>query len=307
MNRLGRGWRWLVAAAALALLVRWVGFSQLVETLRGTGPVALLAFLVGLALAAPLYGLQLWLALRLRGNRPPLRATVAAAVGSWSVGTLTPARAGDLSFVFLIRGRATESDALAVVLADKMISLTTLAMLACVSGYTLDLPYREALLVATIAACGAAWGVFYLAGSPVVRLVERWGAGPLIKRGVAPWGAMQELLRKPRALLLLGTTSLLRWLYICQVNVLIFMAFGYRPGPVDLISGTAVGRILSLLPVTIGGVGLKEPVQIVIYGRAGVPAEVVVAVSLVGMACGFLLAALWPLILGPRREASANG
>ena len=56
----------------------------------------------------------------------------------------------------------------------------------------------------------------------------------------------------------------------------------------------------------IGGLGLKEPVQMVIYGDAGVPEDVVVAVSLVGMACAFALAALWPLALGRRPDAVAR-
>jgi hypothetical protein len=67
-----------------------------------------------------------------------------------------------------------------------------------------------------------------------------------------------------------------------------------------------VGRIVSIVPVTVGGVGLKEPVQMVIYADAGVPENVVLAVSLVGMACAFVLAALWPLAVRNRSEAAAR-
>ena len=305
MSVLRRRWRWVVAAVALGLLVRWVGPLQLVETLRRARLVPLLLFIVGFALAAPLYGLQIWVGLRLRGNRIPLGTTVAAAVASWSVGTLTPARAGDLSLVLLLRGRASEADVLAVVVADKLISLSVLALLACTSAYALGLPYRAALLTGSAIAFGAGWALLYLAGTRhagglLERIGERWR-----ERAVLAWGAMKSLLR-PRAILTLGAISLARWVYICEVNLLIFMAFGQRPGFVHLVAGTSVGRILSLLPITVGGVGVKEPVQMVIYGQSGVPPEVVVAVSLVGMACAFLIAALWPLILRPAGGETAR-
>jgi uncharacterized membrane protein YbhN (UPF0104 family) len=165
----------------------------------------------------------------------------------------------------------------------------------------------DGLLGGTAALLGAGWGAVWLAGGErVSRLLDRTRSRPLGGRLAGAWAAGRRLLRAPRALVAMGAVSLARWLYICEVNSLIFLAFSHRPGIVHLIAGTAIGRIVSLLPVTVGGVGLKEPVQMLIYADAGVPADVVVAVSVVGMACAFLLAALLPLLLRVRTEAVAR-
>src|SRR5690606_35464655 len=84
---------------------------------------------------------------------------------SWAVGTLTPARAGDLSLVLLLRRYAAEHDVAAVVLADKAISLTVLAVFACGSAYALEMPFRGALAVAVVSSFGTAWALVYAVGS----------------------------------------------------------------------------------------------------------------------------------------------
>jgi uncharacterized protein (TIRG00374 family) len=102
--------------------------------------------------------------------------------------------------------------------------------------------------------------------------------------------------------------TLLRWLFICASNLLIFRAVAQHPEFQHVIAATAVGRIISLVPVSIGGVGLKEPAQIMIYRATDVPAEAVLAVSVLGLACGFAIAAVTPLLARAmlRRELEAR-
>jgi uncharacterized protein (TIRG00374 family) len=119
---------------------------------------------------------------------------------------------------------------------------------------------------------------------------------------------MQVLARSPRVLAWCLVATTLRWLYICGSNLLIFRAVAETPDFRHVTAATTVGRIISLVPVSIGGVGIKEPAQIVIYREAGVPAEAVLAVSALGLASAFLVAAVAPLIARAmmRTEAEAR-
>ena len=47
------------------------------------------------------------------------------------------------------------------------------------------------------------------------------------------------------------------WLFICGSNVLVFRAVSQSPDFPHVVASTAVGRIISLVPVSIGGVGIK--------------------------------------------------
>lgn len=290
--------RWGIAIVALAMLVWYVGPATLADTLRAMRPLPVLAYFAAFLAVPFLYGLQLHGALRITGQQVSARRTVGAAVQSWSVGSLTPARAGDLSFAYFLRGDVPEPQAMAVVLADKLLSLVVLAALALGSALVVDVPYGDALALGTALVMGATLVAFVLvrvpgADTPLRRVVRRvLGAG-----GVEGWEQLRRNLSAPP--LLLWTTAMvaLRWMYICTINVIIFQAVDHAPGLGIVTAATAVGRLISIVPVSIGGMGIKEPAQIIIYGGAGVPADAVIAVSVVGMACGFAVAALAPLLV----------
>jgi uncharacterized membrane protein YbhN (UPF0104 family) len=297
---LRRWWRYLLAAAALAFLVRYVGVEELLATLRGVHVVPLVAYLLGFALVPLLYALQVQVALRIAGNRG---ATVAAAVSAWSVGSLTPARTGDLTLSFFLGGKVAEADAVAVVVADKLASLGALAALACLSTLFVSVPYGDALALGAVAVVAISLSTFAAAwlggeGSTLGRVVGRFVG----ERAAGAWGRFGALVRTPWFIAWCFAAATVRWLYICAINLLIFRAVAETPGFGHVVAATAVGRIISLVPLSVGGVGLKEPAQMVIYAGAGVGPESVVAVSMLGMACGFLIAALAPLVI---RQAPA--
>lgn len=290
--------RWGIALAALAMLAWYVGPATLFATLREMRPLPVLAY-AGAFLAVPfLYGLQLHGALRLCGQSVGLGTAMAAAVQSWSIGSLTPARAGDLSLAYWLRGEVAESRALAFVVADKLLSLVALAAMALAATFVIDVPYRRSLAIGTALVLGAVLIAFTLvripgADTPLRALVRRFlGVG-----GLAGWEQVRRDLASRRFLLWIGTTVGLRWMYICLINLIIFRAVEHAPGLGSVVAATAVGRLISIVPVSIGGLGIKEPAQILIYGTVGVPADAVVAVSVVGLACGFAVAALAPLLL----------
>lgn len=305
---LRRWWRYLLAATALALLVRYVGVQELFATLRSVHAVPLIAYLLAFALVPVLYGLQVQVALRVGGNRIATGETVAAAVSAWSVGTLTPARAGDLSLSFFLGGKVAEADAVAIVVADKLVSLGALASLACLSTLFVAVPYGGALalgagIVVAIALAALLAAYLRAEGSTPGRLARRLVGS----RVTGAWDRFRALIRTPWFLAWCFAAATARWIYICAINLLIFRAVSETPGFGHVVAATAVGRIISLVPLSVGGVGLKEPAQMVIYAGAGVSAESVVAVSVLGMACGLLIAAVAPLLIRTAPGAASTG
>ncbi len=307
---LRRYWRYLVSAAALILLVRFVGSAELIAALRSPRPAPLLGYLVGLAAAPLLLGVEIWVALRLTDRRIALRRVLAASVGAWSVGTLTPARAGDLSLAYFLRPEVRGAETLAIVVLDKLVSVGALALLALLGAAWVGAAHRGTFV-------GAAAVV--LVAVPLIVVAVGIGGGTELPRRLAgrflggqpldALDALRALLRRSSVFLWLTVASLGRWLYLCAINLLIFRALGEHPGFGHVVAATSIGRIISLLPVTAGGVGLKEPVQIPIYADAGVGAEAVVAVSILGMACVLGIAAIYPLLIrsGARAAAEARG
>lgn len=262
-----------IAIVAMALLVHYVGAASLATTLRTTSWGLLTLYLVAYLAAPLMYGVQLHVALRLSGHGLAARTTLAAATSAWAVGTLTPARAGDLGFVYLLRDAVPQAEAASLVLADKILSLVVLAVLALVGVALVPAPFHAVIVLGALGVLVAALVAFV---------------------------AFRHRAPSPRVLLWSAAASTVRWLYICLINLVIFKAVGATPGLAAVLAATAVGRIISLVPVSIGGLGTKEPVQLLIYGSVGVAPEAVLAVSVLGFACGLVVAAVAPLCVGAK-------
>jgi glycosyltransferase 2 family protein len=298
-KRMHGWWRYGIAIVAAGFLVWYVSPSALAATLRHTHPLWLTLYLGAFLLVPVLYGVQLLGALRLAGHRIPAAPVIAAATQAWGIGTLTPARAGDLSLAYFLGGRIPESDAIAAVSIDKLVSLMTLALLALVSAAGIALPYGDVLLFGAAIAIGGTVVMLAIvcvrgADSPVRALARRW----LGANAEAAWERVRALAGSPRVLAWCLAMTTVRWLYICGSNLLVFRAVAEHPDFRHVVAATAVGRIISIVPISIGGVGIKEPAQIVIYRANDVPAEAVLAVSALGFACGLVIAAIAPLLAG---------
>ena len=289
--------RWLVTLTALALLVRYVGAADVLAALRAVHPGAILAYTLAFAGVPLIYSVQVRGGLLRLGHHVGRDAVLRATVQSWSIGTLTPARAGDLSLAFFLGAAAPKLDATAIVVLDKLVSLLVLALLAIVS-VVVQAPYATAFVI------GVSWvigGICALLAFVAIPGRDTPGSG-LARRvlgvpGAETWERIRAIVTTRGLLRWSLTMATLRWGYVCAANLLLFWGASARPDFGTVVAATAIGRIISLVPISIGGLGVKEPLQVVIYGGAGVPAETVIAVSVIGMGCGLLAAAFAPLLV----------
>lgn len=290
--------RWIVTLGALALLVRYVGTADVFAALRATHPAAILAYTVAFAGVPFLYSVQVRGGLRRLGHHVGRDAVIRATVQSWSVGTLTPARAGDLSLAFFLGTAAPTLDATAIVVLDKLVSLLVLALLAIVSVVVVQAPYATAFVIGVSWVFGGICALLAFVAMPA----RDASSGGLARRvlgvpGAETWERIRAIVATRGLLRWSLTMATLRWGYVCAANLLLFWGAGARPDFGTVVAATAIGRIISLIPVSIGGLGVKEPLQVVLYAGAGVPAETVIAVSVIGMGCGLLAAAFAPLLV----------
>jgi uncharacterized membrane protein YbhN (UPF0104 family) len=294
--------RYFVSATALTFLVRYVGPGALAAAFARAAPGWLLGFLALYALAPALFGVEVWGMLRL--IEVPVRwgEALVASANAWSVGVLTPARTGDLSLAYFLRGHATTGDLLAVVILDKLLSVCVLALGTLVSAHAIGFPRAASeggaalivvsLLLAFVASRAAAV-------PPGARKLARRFSGSLPAEA---YRSLARLAAHPGVLAWSSAFVVARWAYLCGAVWVAFRAFGASPGPLYVVAGTMVGRLIALLPLSVGGAGLQEPVQIPIYALQGIAKEVVVAVSVLALGCAFLVSAVLPLAFPARPD-----
>ncbi len=285
----------LVGPGLLLVLLLQVDTAQATAVAAKADPVWVLAG--GLALAL-LIGLKAWRWKRMldRLELPyPLGPLVRTYAISSFLGFVTPGRVGDVVRVFYLARwrRGTVSSGLATILVDRVADLGFVALMALV-----------ALPVVAPVPAGSGWvaaGAALLVAVGVLMLLRRWPRGRLaaIATRLPVIGRMAA--SRPDSLdrFEMDTRRLLSWptliplalitvpanLLMIAASMALAEAFAL-PVPLEtLVAVTGWGTLVSLLPLSIAGVGTRDALVVVLFAQHGVDASAALAFSL----CYFLI------------------
>ena len=288
--------RWLralVTAGLLALVLDQIHLGKAGSRLAH-GHWALFAAATALVLAALLLAAIRWRLFLCAGGieRSRIEATRAYMIGAFTTNFLPSQLGGDVTRAWIAGGPGARSRALATVAIDR----ATLFGCLIVAGwvvYAADPAPVPHELVAALAAASAA-----LALAGVLAVVVALGGARLRHRlpetVQGPAGDIGEALRGCANAALLLKTTLIGLVY----QALILCAVWLLAQSIDVdvaFSVLAVTLppvlILTTLPISIGGFGVREAGFVVLLGRAGVAATDATLVSLL-IAAAFALASL---------------
>ena len=293
-----RNWRYAVSFTAICVLVGFVDFDKLWATVRQADRYYLLLYVITSMGLPCLFAVEMGLIIRSLGY-PVGRGVVArAAIHSWSIGMLTPARAGDLSLSHFLRKHIRVPVVIAIVATNRFITLTFLCCMALFTCSLLPSFVAWPVALSTLAVLGIVVGAFVASiQANVLTFWLRW-TRPVLGR--LPESTLREaklLLSKPRFIFLCVSFSILRFFWGVGVNTILFKALGATINPPLMTAAISSSRVLSLVPVSFWGIGLKEPLQMAAFGQVGVSSATVVAVSILGLAWMWAIAAILPGII----------
>lgn len=282
----------LQAAVTLALLVLlfrgfdWRAFLTLYRTL----PVWYYLASLGVILAGQaLYALRWRALLVVTGISLPFGRVLRLYLIGTFVGNFLPSTVGgDVAKVYYIgRDRGYRPAAASVVL-DRLLGLGLLAGLASVTLWMAPVshPRYDAARLALTAIFGGAVAVTVLALVGTGGLPRRLAVlGPLAVRAAEHLQRfrleLESALKSP-AVWLQAVSTVVGYFVLV---VLAYQAFfglqlGHRPPFLPLLMAAASTAVLSNLPVTINGLGLREQLHVILLEPLGVPKEAAVAISL---------------------------
>lgn len=288
----------VVTVALLLLLFRgldWAAFRALYAQLPLWCYGATLAIV---AVGIVLYAWRWRVVLMATGTRIPFRVVLQQYLIGGFVNNFLPSTIGGDAVKVFYLGRAHGYRAIAAsVVLDRLLGLGLLAVLATVALWVE--PVRHPRYLAARIALSGVTGVFAmvvglaLAGTGgLPKRVERFGS-----RAVAIAAQLRQFrvdlaraVRSPRVWAhAAGTVTIYFVLLTLLYQALIALQAGVRPGFVPLLMVVASVAVLSNIPITINGLGLREQLSVLLLEPLGVSREVAVAISLLLFA--YLLAA----------------
>lgn len=294
-----------ISAALLGALVWWIGPAELAAAIADLrwGWFAL-AFAVDVV--AVLLG-SLNVLVLTRAIEPSARPNhiLVAYLRSWAVGMVAPGKLGDLSYAhFLAEERHAEdttnlAPGLAVSIVDKFVTFVVTASIAVV-GLALYARASDALLGGLGAVVLVALALVALFDPRIRTTVRTRLLGTYAERFAGFSAHMRTLLRERRGALALNLgLTVGRTLVQALALLLYFLALGQSVGLLDVVIVQAVSLIVSLVPITFAGLGVRQGAGVVLYGRiAGLRAAPVLAHGLITTVTGYLLVGLVFAVLG---------
>jgi uncharacterized membrane protein YbhN (UPF0104 family) len=295
LRRHGAILRVLVSAALLGVVLVYADVAEVVRTVRDGH---WLWFVAGLALMAPvvvLGAIRWWLLLE--GAQIKVRAwdSVRPFAISFVLNLVLPtAVAGDAVRTWVVgRDSGRLLGAAAATIFDKLIAVTCIFGVAW-AAYAVD---RAAVPRSVIVAL--AWVTAGLLGAFVVAVLAAAGVRPILHRFPArlavmardAWGMVRIWLRSARLLTSVVGLGLVYQALVVTVLILVGKTVGVELAFALAAVCASIVLVATLIPVSVGGLGIREGGFVLLLGEAGVDAAEATLISLLSAGAVLLASA----------------
>ena len=223
--------------------------------------------------------------LRALGHRLPWRYAMTLLLSGWFVSALLPARAGDLLRIAILgipnpkHAAVPVADSIGSIVLERALDLVALVVLGAGFGFALLRTTMPGWVVAaygvTILLLGVA-AVALLLAPALLHWLRRWSAQPLWQRAIALAGqlvqSLQTVGRSPLIALQVIGQSLYIWLCDALLMWTVLKAMGVDAPLASITFVALTVDIFAAIPLTPGGIGQIEAVNMALLALLPLPA-----------------------------------
>lgn len=301
-----------VSAALLALILWSMDLAAFLEGLAGADPLrVLVAFLLALAIRC-LMALRWQMLLRHDGVNVPFSSTLRITFTSFAVGNVLPAGIGTdvVRSVQLGRQAKAMGKVARSVFLDRLIGVFSMFLVAFAGSWLVDLgTWTEPLrlgLGGVLVLCLAGWIAVWFLRARLLGLAELGGMAGKIGRfaGALAMSLTNRAMLVEIAPRLLGV-SLVIQATRCLMFYLLFQALGATVPLLAAFVFVPITFVVVTLPVSLGGLGVREGALVLLFASVGVAPEISTGVGLMAHAIQALVAVpgvLWLLGRSPKSQ-----
>jgi hypothetical protein len=197
---------------------------------------------------------------------------------SWAMGLLTPARIGEFSMIYyLSRHKVRIGVGTAVTLIDKLIT-TGLYLIIGFLGLVLFF-YSENMQIFFIFLIAYIL-IFIVIIFIIISDMGRKLIKNILKHNAKKFKGFSKTLsiyikKRPDLLAYNLIITIIKTILLSLMNYWIFLGFGVYVPFWLVLSISVLGSIISIVPISISGLGVRESLSVVLYSKFGVSASVV--------------------------------
>jgi uncharacterized membrane protein YbhN (UPF0104 family) len=288
MHKIKGHWRNLlrvvVSLGALAFILSTVGLEKVAGLIRRADLLLMLAAFLLVVAGIVVRAVRWMVLLRALGIQVPLRRLVELYfIGTFFNAFLPSGLGGDVVRVLELAQDTHAAAAAGTVIVDRMTGLLVLfAMALAALPFSGDLlPAETVSAIGLLSVGGLVAGGFVLQGG-LLRRWSRWLPGPLALTGEGALARVYHAVTGcgSRAIAQALGVSLLFNLLLVALNYLVARAVGVDIALTYFLLFVPLLSLTLTLPVSIGGLGVREGMAVLLFTQAGVGEAAAVAASL---------------------------
>ncbi len=265
-----------------ALLILWVGYENIASTFFSFNLVYLLPALLLFLAIFLINSINLKILLS-PIKKLDLSFILKKYMLSWSLGFIFPGKLGEFSLSFLIKDKIAIGKSSAVLVIDKLVSFVVFLFFSIFPLIYFFGIEKTIHLIALLV------GFTLFAGFFIITEKGR----TILKKTILRWHqhlfegfskTFNEFLKKERKVILANFLfTIARLLVQTTFTLFIFLGFNQQVNFVLLMVVSAAVTIISAIPITVGGLGIRQGSMAFLLGLVGVPYATTISVSIIGM------------------------
>lgn len=277
----------LIALLILVVLFSRIDPAKIFVTLKESNKT-LLFISIPVLFTVHLIGALRWrTALIMLGHRVPFWTILRFYLANVPISKITPSYSGDFVRTHYLRDKISVAHHVGVIFLEALFDVFILATLATIGGIAFGV--KIAVLPGLILLIAIA--AFFIISTRIkLKVLGKW-------QGIAEnlLTVFQKLFFQPKLFLAVVLYSLMMWVLIIGYIKLSFLAFGVSVPTVAVAALQPIAIFVSLLPISIGGIGIRESAMVFLFSRFASDATIL-AVGLIYSLAGSVLL---PLLLLP--------
>lgn len=299
--------RILISVTILVILIYKIGVKRILQTISQFDVIYLIPILI-VTLLANLFGTYKFMLL-LKSVKIKISFLKLYHLNflSWCLSLFMPGRTGELFLIYFLKNENVKLGVgSALVIMDKLIGIIITFILAVV-GMFLFFSVTQSLKITLIFLIGLViliYMIFSNFGRSVIRklVLRRW------ESKFAGFSKTLFLLMKEHKSVIVHNfiLSLIKWILSSFVLYILFSSFEQKVPLLTVILATATLAIISLIPMTINGLGIKESVGVFLFKLVGVPFLVTSSVMVISLIISYTIALVYLILSLNIKSLSLN-
>ncbi len=293
--------RILIGFLILFALFYKVGFTNLYNTLISINPIYLFLLFLMTIIIMIVETITYKVLTAAVDKKIPFWRLFKYYITSWSIGLISPGKLGEFSLVYFLKKEDIDlGKGTAMYVLDKSITIFLL-ILVSVYGFFIFLTKVQALQLIIALLILIFLVIFFLISSPGRKIIVRY----ILRKYAENFSGFSRTLsfyfkEQKRIILLNIFLTLIKSILQAIAVFFVFLAFGVKVPILPIYIISAIITIVSLIPITVSGLGTREASATFLYSLIGVKASIVISVYIIIIFVHYFLGLLNMLLISKK-------